>query len=262
MQGFGIFDAKRGQHRPTVNCVARFNESWRRLRRAPQVVLVLVLAAQAAPARAADAVVLRTQEWAPYQMIVDHKATGIAVDSVRCILDRMGLQSEISVLPWVRAQRDVARGKASGFFAASRSTARDAYAEMSAPFIPQVWRWYAPANSVVDIHDKAAKVGTLAGSVMERWLKENGYTNVAGLKNEKALVRLLQKGRIELALSNDAAFKFSLSAAGIAESGFQSVMHSSRPLGVYFGKAFLAERPAFLMAFNQNIKHCASSLAN
>ncbi|HLO79011.1 MAG TPA: transporter substrate-binding domain-containing protein [Magnetospirillum sp.] len=224
--------------------------------------MVVALAAPAAPARAADTVVLRTQEWAPYQMIVDHKATGIAVDSVRCILDRMGLRSEISVLPWGRAQREVARGSASGFFAASRSTARDAYAEMSAPFIPQVWRWYSQADSVVDIHNKAVKVGTLAGSGMERWLKEDGYTTVAALKSETALVRMLQKGRIQLALSNDAAFRYSLSAAGIAESKFQSVLHSSRPLGVYFGKAFLAERPGFLIAFNQNIKHCARTLSN
>jgi polar amino acid transport system substrate-binding protein len=217
-------------------------------------VAISLSALVAAPLSAsAETIKLTTQEWKPYQTVVGGQVEGTAVKAVKCVLEKMGHKAEITVLPWVRAQKDVADGAANGFFAASKSADRDAFADMSAPFIPQVWKWYTAADKAVDVTAKTAKVGVLAGSSMEKWLDENGYAGTQKIQSADALVKMLQSGRIEAVLSNEIVFK---EAAGAAESSFKAIPHSDRPLGVYFGKTFLASHAGFLDAFNAQVKTC------
>lgn len=215
-------------------------------------VAISLSALVAAPSASAETIKLTTQEWKPYQTVVGGQVEGTAVKAVKCVLEKMGHKAEITVLPWVRAQKDVADGAANGFFAASKSADRDAYADMSAAFIPQVWKWYT-ANDKVDVTAKTAKVGVLAGSSMEKWLDENAYAGTQKIQSADALVKMLQSGRIEAVLSNEIVFK---EAAGPAEASFKTVPHSDRPLGVYFGKTFLASHAGFLDAFNAQVKAC------
>jgi ABC-type amino acid transport substrate-binding protein len=221
------------------------------------IAAALVLGmAMGAPGKAeAETIKLTTQEWKPYQYAAGGQVEGIAVKAVKCVVEKMGHKAEISVLPWVRAQKDVADGAAAGFFAASKSADRDAFAEMTQAFIPQVWRWYTPADKAVDVSAKSTKVGVLAGSSMEKWLDENGYAPQK-IQSSEALAKMLQSGRIDAVLANEIAFKEALTASAIADSAFKATQHSDRPLGVYFSKAFLAAHPGFLDTFNGQIKAC------
>jgi ABC-type amino acid transport substrate-binding protein len=217
---------------------------------------LLLGAAFGAPGKAAaETIKLTTQEWKPYQYMAGGQPEGIAVKAVKCVVEKMGHKAEISVLPWVRAQKDVADGAAAGFFAASKSADRDAFAVMSQAFIPQVWRWYTPADKPADVSSKATKVGVLAGSSMEKWLEENGYA-AQKIQSSEALAKMLQSGRIEAVLANEIAFKEALTSSGIAESAFKATQHSDRPLGVYFSKTFLASHAGFLDAFNGQVNAC------
>ncbi|MGE5476274.1 MAG: substrate-binding periplasmic protein [Bacteroidales bacterium] len=227
------------------------------VRAMPVAVLVALSAlADASTSARAETIKLTTQDWKPYQSVTAGQVDGIAVKAVKCALGKMGHQAEITVLPWVRAQKDVADGAASGFFAASKSPDRDAFAEMSQPFIPQVWRWYTTSGSPVDVTAKTAKVGVLAGSSMEKWLDENGYTSTQKTQNTDALVKMLQSNRIEAVLANEIVFKEAMAATATPDGAFKSTQHSDRPLGVYFSKSFLAAHPGFLDAFNAQAKAC------
>lgn len=215
----------------------------------------LSLSAGAAGA-SAETIKLNTQDWKPYQTVNNGQVEGLAVKAVKCIVEKMGHKAEITVLPWTRAQKEVADGAAAGFFAASKSPDRDAFADMSQAFIPQVWRWYTMADKNVDVTAKTTKMGVLAGSSMEKWLDDNTYTATQKLQNTDALVKMLQTGRVEAVLANEIVFKEALVAGGVAEASFKATQHSDRPLGVYFGKSFLASHPGFLDAFNGQIKSC------
>ncbi len=217
---------------------------------------MVVSASAAAPAMAGETIKLTTQEWKPYQTVVNGQVEGIAVKAVKCAIEKTGNKADFVVLPWARAQKDVADGAAQGFFAASKSPERDSFAEMSAPFIPQNWKWYVPADKAVDPANKASKVGVLAGSAMEKWLDENGYGATQKIQASDALVKMLQTGRIDAVLANDLVFKESLTATGTPLTAFKEVSHSERPLGVYFSKAFLASHPGFLDTFNAQAKSC------
>lgn len=224
--------------------------------RVAAMAAALVVGAGVPGMASAETIKLNTQDWKPYQTVVNGQVEGIAVKAVKCTIEKMGHKAEISVLPWVRAQKDVADGLAHGFFAASKSADRDAFAEMSQAFIPQVWRWYSLTDKSVDVTAKATRVGVVAGSSMEKWLDENGYTSLQRIQATDALVKMLQMGRIDAVLANEIAFREALPAAGASEGAFKAVQHSDRPLGVYFGKTFLASHPGFLDAFNAQVKNC------
>lgn len=221
------------------------------------LMCALCAAALAVPvAAAAETLRLTTQEWKPYQYSAGTKVEGIAVKAVTCVLEKMGHQADIVVLPWMRAQLQVAGGEAVGFFAASKSADRDAYAEMSRAFIPQVWGWYQLAEKSFDPADKALKVGVLAGSSMEKWLDDNGYAATSRLQATEQLVKMLRLGRLDVVLANEIVFKEAVSVTGSPEAAFKMREHSNRPLGVYFGKAFLTSHPGFLDAFNARVTDC------
>lgn len=204
----------------------------------------------------AETIKLTTQDWSPYQTVENGQLKGLAVKSVTCVIEKMGHKADISVLPWVRAQKDVADGAAAGFFAASKSADRDAFAEISQLFIPQVWLWYVGAGKSVDVKAPTTKVGVLAGSGMEKWLDSNGYAGVQKLQTTDALIKMLQGGRIDAVLTNEIVFKEELADMKVPESAFSTIPHSDKPMGVYFGKAFLASHAGFMDAFNAKIAEC------
>lgn len=227
-----------------------------------KALLLPTLAALAAtvlagPAAAVETLRLTTQEFPPYQSKETGTLNGIAVDVVTCTLQRMGQRFEIELLPWARAQKLVEDGEAHGFFSASRSAARDAYARMSELVAPQVWQWYMPKGSTTDPAAKATlKVGTMMGSAMQTWLEENGYNVALKGRSVELLIKNLEARRIDVFLANELAFEKEAADLGRKRDDFTVVTHSDRPLGVYFGKKFLDQEPAFLDRFNAEIAPC------
>lgn len=224
------------------------------------IVAIAGALALSGPAAAEETIKLTTQDWAPYQVIENGQLGGVAVKVVQCIMGKLNTKADIEVLPWTRAQKTVQDGAAQGFFTASKSEERDAYAEMSKPIVPQVWRWYLPSDSAKDVKAKDIKAGVLAGSSMQKWLDDNGYTNVQKLNTTDALIKLLQSGRIDGILANEMVFKHALQEVKLPESTFKSELHSDRPLGIYFSKAYLTKNPGFLDKFNAQIPNCPASM--
>jgi ABC-type amino acid transport substrate-binding protein len=205
---------------------------------------------------AAETLRLTTQEWPPYQVVERGALGGSAVAVVECALARIGAGYEITVYPWRRAQQMVRDGGADGFFAASQSAERDGYAVFSTPVAPQVWRWFWRGDRTIDLTDRTARVGVIAGSRMHDWLRDNGYTGIEPMESTEAILRLIQLGRVDAVLANDMVFSHALTAIGGKESGFASSVHSDRPLGVYFARRFLDRHPGFLDRFNAASEAC------
>ena len=103
----------------------------------------------------------------------------LAIKEVKFVLDNLCYPHMIGFLHWERAQFEVKAGWAQGFFAASRSKSRDAYARLSASFAPQKWFWILKKeNQLLPGYPsfvKAAKATAVAGSNMVSWLRGNGY---------------------------------------------------------------------------------------
>lgn len=222
------------------------------------VVLGITLVAGAADA--AQKVRFMTQEWEPYNFTKDGQPVGVSVATVKCIAAKIGVDAEIVIRPWVRAQAMVKDGEADAFFAASESPERNQFAVISKPISPQVWGWYMPKGSSKDPSSPAdLKVGVVIGSAMEKFLTEKGYTVSQKLNATTPLVKLLESGRVDAVLANTLVFEEAMADAKVEKDAFQLKEHSNRPLGVYFSKTFIDANPGFLDKFNAAIPGCGGA---
>ncbi|MBE9609714.1 substrate-binding periplasmic protein [Chitinilyticum piscinae] len=204
---------------------------------------------------------LMTQQQAPYNMEDERgRQSGLALDAVRCAMQRMGRTVQFQFVPWVRAQNTVKAGQADGFFPASQNSERDSYATISATVAPQQWRWYLLSSSQADPLDadfrSHYKVGAYLGSNMMQWLKQSGYMIYAAPYNHEQLLRMLLAGRVEAVLASDLAMQEAIQKSG-AENRIRSTLQQDKPMGLYFSHQFLAhESSDFLPAFNRELASC------
>lgn len=217
-------------------------------------------AAQAAEPTAAEPVVLATHELCPYGCTgADGRFDGVAVQVVRCALGRLGRPLEVRVYPWARAQQEAHGGAVAGFFGASHSAERDAWAELSAEIAPQQWRWYLRADNPLDPASPAfrtqATVAGYIGANMLEWLEQEGYRVVSRPPDTPALLDSLMARRVDAVLANNLVMDALLAERRLVRD-VKSVLAKDKPLGVYFSRKYLGQRPGFLAAFNAAVGQC------
>ncbi|WP_211234022.1 substrate-binding periplasmic protein [Chitinilyticum litopenaei] len=209
---------------------------------------------------------MMTQQQAPYNLEDRQgRQSGLALEAVRCALQRMGRQAQFQFVPWLRAQNTVKAGQADGFFPASRNAERDAYATLSATVAPQQWRWYQLSSSTADPLDadfrNRSRVGAYLGSNMMQWLKQSGYMIYAAPYNHDQLLRMLLAGRVEAVLASDLAMQEAIQKAGV-DGRIRSTLQQDKPMGLYFSHQFLATQTSdFLPTFNRELASCRKPLA-
>ncbi len=215
--------------------------------------------ALAAPA--APGLVLATHELPPYSSLAEGEPTGIAVRVVQCVTARMKVPLRITFLPWARAQVEAKSGRVDGFFAASRSAERDAYATLTDTIAPQEWRWYFLAkregeiDPSSDAFKQSAKVSSFRGANMQSWLEDNGYRAQSPPVNSATLLRMLARERLDAVLANHLVMEELLARQG-PHPAVRSVLLQDRPLGVYLTHRFTAQHPGFVVRFNAELPAC------
>ena len=183
-----LSSATRGRRRASVlvtkACAARRSHRNHDMANRLVAIIMTVFGGVAMAAEPPAPIRLTTQQQPPYNMeSADGQQKGIALEIVRCALEKMQRPFTITFYPWLRAQNMVRDQLADGFFPAVRNAERDLYAELSVPFAPQQWRWYFKADQVLNPHGaefrRDAIVGAYHGSAMLNWLKNEGYTVLA-----------------------------------------------------------------------------------
>lgn len=209
-------------------------------------------------------IVLATHNLPPYGSFqADGTFKGIAADRVECALKLMDVKLVLNVRPWNRAQFEVKRGIADGFFAGSKNDERERYAVRSIEVADQKWQWYLLKESPWDVTSSAfhssAKVSSFLGANMQKWLIDNNYNITSKPTDTKGLAEMLLRERLDAALANNYVMDQVLEEMG-AGSSVQRYVLKSKPLYVYFGKGFIAENPKFLNLFNSFMSKCIDSI--
>ncbi len=213
----------------------------------------------------ATTLVLTTHDLPPYSLQrADGSADGIAVQVVLCAARAIKQDVRIEFYPWKRAQQLVEKGEADGFFAASRSQARDAYATLTEVIAPQQWVWYQkvnhPLQPLTPEFKKRAITASFLGANMQDWLVEQGYRVTAPPRLNSMLLDMLRHGRIDAILANRLVMERLLQDE---PTPFQvrSALALDKPLGIYLANRFLAtQAPNYLARFNAAIQRCTSQL--
>ena len=69
-------------------------------------------------------------------------------------------------------------------------------------------------------------------------------------------LNILGLSRIDVNLENDDNLKLAFEKTGRHPSNFRTFVAKTKPVGVYFGKAFLKQAPGFLEIFNAGVRAC------
>lgn len=201
---------------------------------------------------------LSTHDLCPYGCYDDSGFfDGVAVKVVRSALDTMGVELQLDVVPWKRAQVMAESGATDGFFAASRNVERDGKGKMSAIIAEQKWNWYLLNDNAMDPLDTAFKadatVGAFVGSNMLLWLQSNDYNIVAMPKDTELLVSMLLARRFDAMLANDQVMSEIIERKNLADR-LRIIILKNKPLGVYFSNRFVQDNPGFLKRFNRHVE--------
>ncbi|MCX4029688.1 hypothetical protein H0A36_12995 [Endozoicomonas sp. SM1973] len=201
---------------------------------------------------------LRTHIAPPYQVKVDEVLTGEAVESVKCVFKTLDKRYNIKLMPWNRAIKEVETEQAHGYFAVAEDSNINLFATLSAPLILEKWSWFFSRK----LHPKRqrnsfrhALIGVLSDSNEAIWLERRGYKIASKARSLELLVNQLERGRVEVVLSNSQIFHRELIKAGI-ENDVQSMFTKFTPLGMYFSNSFIKKNPYFIKRFNQAVGPC------
>ena len=209
---------------------------------------------------------LATQDLPPYQMIVRDVKTGepsiqgMAVDRIRCVLDRMNFPYEIILTNWSEAQLGAETGKYDGFFVGSKNPSRSMYSKSSLPIIVEDLAWFMPRHTQVDPNSPKNKIRKRYGAkfATSKWqyLMRNGFNTVMRPQNGNSLLKMLILGDIDVALEYELIFEYYMKLRNISKEYFLKIPFKKQALSVHFSNDFLDINPNYLNQFNENIKLC------
>jgi len=188
-----------------------------------------------------------------------HNRGGGSVAHVHCIFSRIGYRAEVQHMPWRRARQEVSSGKIDGFFTAMSLPEVDKYARLSAPLVLENWYWYHRVNPFDEASGapESMKLGAILGSHQEAWLEDAGYRVHLRVNSLEQLLKLLLSGRIDGFVADRDHLAAASKLLGLTSDAYEETFLRYMPLGVYFGKAFLAEHPRLLPEFDRHIHECA-----
>lgn len=199
----------------------------------------------------------------PYQIMdAEGTLTGRSLPILACTMEALGYAYEVELLPWGRAQKNVELGISDAFFVASQNKVRDSYALISEPMFSGTRSWFFKAGNTLEIDQDEVRrrinVGTVFGTNMHSML-DSKFENVVTKTTESELVELLLAGRIDALLLTDDMFNYTLDQMKLDKARFDSLVASQRPLGIYFGKHFLSDKPELLERFNDALPACLNA---
>jgi ABC-type amino acid transport substrate-binding protein len=204
---------------------------------------------------------LETSLASPYQTFRNGELTGYAVDTVKCVLDKIGAQYQFSIVPPKRAQLDLVMGRSSGFFSSIGQSNLDKYATLSAPIVLEKWYWFSLATISSTTHSSlmTAKIGVLRGSNQEKWLLSNNIPIHQSANKIESLLKLLQRRRIDLFIADDSVVREVNSTENSMNLLLYNRFEKYTPMGVYISNQESEKHPSIMDDFNDKLSECNQS---
>jgi polar amino acid transport system substrate-binding protein len=156
----------------------------------------------------AEKVVFATTEWPPYAFTKDGQPSGINVEIVVELCKRLGIDSEIRVLPWQRALDYVEKGKVDAIFALRYTEERAKFVYYPSESLPvEKTVVMSPKGSGMKVNKiddlKGKKIGVVRGYSYSPEFDNYQEAKKTICDDDNQLVKILGKKRIELAAGAD-----------------------------------------------------------
>ncbi|MBN3493792.1 transporter substrate-binding domain-containing protein [Vibrio neptunius] len=189
----------------------------------------------------------------PYTYMHDGKPSGVGIEAVVPILDKMGVKYTIQIgSNHGRALQQLIHDKSDGFFMASKNAERDKHAVFSKPILVNKWVWVTMKGANIDVKKASSSIRTasLLNTNTEKWLKKNNYRVATSANNVDSLVKLLGAKRVDAIFLSEAVLK---EAVGGNLSPYDISVEVAKDFGFYVSKSYIEKYPTFMQELNEHI---------
>lgn len=205
-------------------------------------VLWCVLFLAAAPAGSEEFLAhVLFEEYPPYEYVDGKDVTGIHVEIVKAVFDRMGARAEFESLPWKRALLDLKQNKAFALISGHKTPDRERFAFYpDEPLSIENVVLMAPIQSDVVIRSLddlyKLRIGLVSGyHYCEKFHSLHGLDTVE-MRHTGQLVMLLLSGRVDVVITDKTVFRYYAKQVEQAESFKEVYAFSHEPLYIMFSK--------------------------
>ncbi len=194
----------------------------------------------------------------PYTYQDQEEIAGIGVVRVKKILEAAGIEYNLSLTTdYDRAIYELRKGNSDGFFLASKNNERDQIAVFTKPAMLNAWVWILPATSKMTPDTAEFKNNALVGTILNtnthKWLIKNQYKVGGKVLETAALIKMLNKGRLDALFLSQSVFELGLNESGGVATQYQLIVQNIRPFGIYISKQYLAKNPDVVKKLNKVI---------
>ncbi len=144
---------------------------------------------------------------------------GLAVEVVKEIMRRLGINQEIRVLPWARAYKEAIEGPNFVLFSVGRTRQRESLFNWVGSIFDMKSSFYAKKGSGIKISTlnnarKLVSIGTYRDSYDEQFLRGKGFKNLDSVNNNVLNMKKLMAGRLEAVTATNITISSMLKQAG------------------------------------------------
>ncbi|MBF0369061.1 MAG: transporter substrate-binding domain-containing protein [Magnetococcales bacterium] len=157
----------------------------------------------------------------PVSFMKEGRLTGLGVEVVREILQRMGREDPIHIELWSEAFQRAQEEPNTALLPPSRTPAREKLFQWVGPLIPEMLYLFGrkePYGSNL----KALRTGAVSGYASERWLLDNGY-QVIPFPDPAKGIQALVNGEIDLWINSNITMAHTAQKAGVDPELLQAV---------------------------------------
>jgi len=161
-----------------------------------------------------------TEDSPPGNYLNKGKISGLAVDMVREILNRLKLTDNIKVVPWARGYTLALNQPNVALFSTTRLPQREKHFKWVGPIYTQTWGFYGKKGSDLKINSfedakKVDRIGTYHKDAKEQFLKKKGFVNLVSTNKNISNIRRLIEGNLDLWVSSDFNMPYLAKQAGV-----------------------------------------------
>ncbi len=161
-----------------------------------------------------------TEDSPPGNYLDDGKLTGLSVDVIREILDRLKLPDNIDVVPWARGYNLALTQSNVALFSTTRLPQREELFKWVGPLYTQTWGFYGKKGSNLQIDSlddakKVTRIGTYYKDAKEQFLKGKGFTNLISANKNISNIKRIMEGKLNLWVSSDFNMHYLAQQAGV-----------------------------------------------
>ncbi|WP_189607134.1 substrate-binding periplasmic protein [Saccharospirillum salsuginis] len=160
-----------------------------------------------------------TEEFPPYNHLVDGEAHGLSTEVVQAVLDHAGVDADIDFYPWARAYQIAQAEPNTLIYSIALIPEREPLFEwigVIAPYRTSFYKLKSNTDLTIQSLEDARpyRIGVSQEDVIKTYLENRGFERFEITNDDDLIVRMLYFGRMELIAHDEAAMPIRVKAAG------------------------------------------------